>query len=338
MPAINWNNLQNDMRKILLFSLLIIFSFTFNNIYSQKITVNARLDSTVIWIGNHTNLTFEVSQKPGQKVIMPLFSDTIKGGLELVEQAKYDTVKSDEGRIVVKQNYVVTAYDDSLLYIPPFPFVLNGDTVWSKSLSLKVVQPFRVDTVSKTIADIKPVLDPKFDWWGLLKTILLILTLLGIAVVIFIFVRKYILKKPVLEKTAPEEILPAHVIALSKLDKIKQEKAWQSNRSKEYHTELTDVMREYIERIFNIRSMEMTSAEILDSLRIPLSSRKSAYRGLKQILQLADLVKFAKLNPGPDEHELSLVNAYLFVNQTKVEEVKPIEELRSEELKSSKEA
>ncbi|HLP05297.1 MAG TPA: BatD family protein [Paludibacter sp.] len=323
------------MGKFLLFSLSVLL-LPVSTLRGQQITVNARLDSTVIWVGNQTRLSFEVTQRPGQKVDMPIFSDTIGGGLEMVEFPQSDTIKSDNGNILVRKKYIVTAFHDSLLYIPPFPFVVGGDTVWSKSLSLKVVQPFQIDTASKSIADIKPVLDPKFDWAGLFKTILLVLTILAILVVLFVFVRKYILKKPVLEKVVPEEIIPPHIVALSKLDKIKQEKAWQSNRSKEYHTELTDVIREYVERVFNIKSMEMTSAEILDNLRIPLHSQKSAYQGLKQILQLADLVKFAKWNPGPDEHELSLVNAYLFVNQTKVEEVKPLDELRNEELKPAK--
>jgi len=130
-------------------------------------------------------------------------------------------------------------------------------------------------------------------------------------------------------------LLPPHVVALSELDKVKQEKPWQQGRSKEYHTELTNIIREYIERVFSINSMEMTSEEILEHLRTLRSEQKSAYSGLKQILQLADLVKFAKFDPSPDEHELSLLNAYLFVNQTKVEDTKPLDEIKKEEIKEN---
>ncbi len=326
------------MRKFLLL-LFVIASFVQPSLWAQKITVQAKLDSTVMWIGNQTHLTFEVSQQPNQKVNMPVFSDTIVGGLELVEPMRKDTTKSqDGGHILVKQHYTVTAFKDSLLYIPPFPFILNGDTTWSNSLSLKVVQPFKVDTASNTIADIKTVFDPKFDWWELFKTILLILLIIAILVVGFILVRKYIQKRPVFEHVESEEILPAHVIALSQLDKIKNEKSWQHGRIKEYHTELTDVLREYVERIFNIKSMEMTSGEILEHLVAIRNSKKSAYESLKQILQIADLVKFAKWNPTPDENETSLINAYLFVNQTKVEELKPLEEIKSDELKTISES
>jgi len=319
------------MRKFL-FIVLVFFAFAQPYLCAQKITVNARLDSTVIWIGSQTHLTFQVSQQPKQKVLMPIFSDSIVGGLETVEPVKTDTVKSPDGQLLVSQHYVVTSFKDSLIYIPPFPFVINGDTVWSKSLSLKVVQPFKIDTASHKIADIKPVLNSKFDWAAFLLRVLLGFVILGLLVVLYVLYQKYFKKKPVLNEKEIRLLLPADVVALNQLDKIKQEKFWQQGRVKEYHTELTDVIREYVERIFNINSMEMTSEEILDHLRVLKVERKSAYLNLKQILNLADLVKFAKWNAMPEEHELSLQNAYLFINQTKVEEVKPVEEIKNEEL------
>lgn len=318
------------MRKFLLLSLFILLPILFSNLLAQKISVNARLDSTVLKIGDQTQLVFEVTQQPNKKVIMPLFSDTIVGGLEMVEPVKTDTVKSADGHIQVNQRYVVTAFEDSLLFIPSFPFITDGDTVWSKSLSLKVVQPFQIDTTSTSVTDIKPVFEPKFDWLGLLKLVLLILVIVALLVVAFIFIRRYIQNKPVFEKLITEPALPAYLIALNELDRIKSEKAWQQGRSKEYHTELTDVVRIYIERVFELNSMEMTSEEILEHLQMLRSEHKSAYIGLKQILQLADLVKFAKWNATPDDNELSLMNAYLFVNQTKVEVVKPLEALKNQ--------
>ena len=320
------------MRKfLLLFFLLVVLLHS--NSWAQKITVNASLDSTVMWIGNQTHLTFVVSQQPNQKVSFPIFSDSIIGGLELVEPVKFDTLKSPDGHILVKQHYLVTSFKDSLLYIPPFTFVLNGDTVWSKSLSLKVVQPFKIDTASNSIADIKTVLEPKFNWYNLLFIVLLVLAIHGVLILLFFVYKKYFKKLPVLDSKELKLLLPPHVVALSELDKIKQEKPWQQGRSKEYHTELTDIIREYIERVFKVNSMEMTSEEILDQLRNLRIEQKAAYSGLKQIFQLADLVKFAKWNTTPDEHELSLLNAYLFINQTKVEDVIPLEAIKKEEIK-----
>ena len=319
------------MRKYFLMLILFIVPLTLADLWAQKITVNSRLDSTVIWIGNQAHLTFEVSQQPKQKVIMPIFSDSIVGGLDLVEPVKMDTVKSPDGHILVTQHYLVTSFKDSLLYIPPYPFILNGDTVWSKSLSLKVVQPFKIDTASHKIADIKPVFNPKFDWMDFFVKILIGLLIVGLLILLFVLYQKYLKKKPVLDIKEKNLLLPPYVVALSQLDSLKQEKPWQQGRSKEYHTVLTDIIREYIERVFNVNSMEMTSEEILDHLVNLKLEQKAVFLGLRQILQLADLVKFAKWNPTPDEHELSLLNAYLFVNQTKVEDVKHLEDKKKEE-------
>jgi hypothetical protein len=162
---------------------------------AQNITVTARIDSTSMWIGEQTKLSFEISQQPNQKVVTPLFSDTIIGGLEIVEPMKADTVSSPDGHLLVTQHYVVTAFEDSLLYIPPYPFVLNGDTTWSKSLSLKVIQPFVIDTASNQVTDIKSVFTPKFYWKGLIRKILIALLILLLIVALVIVVRRLMHKR-----------------------------------------------------------------------------------------------------------------------------------------------
>jgi len=317
------------MRKILIYCFILSCTF-WVHLAAQNITVTARIDSSTMWIGSQTKLSFEISQRPGQKVVTPVFGDTLVGGLEVVEPMKADTVKSPDGHLLVKQNYTVTSFNDSLIYIPPFPFVANGDTVWSKSLSLKVVQPFVIDTTSNKIADIKSVFTPKFYWRGFFEKAGIVIAVVLLIVALIIIIRRIIQKKPVFAPSVPEVILPPYEVAISKLNAIKQQKLWQHNRSKEYHTELTDVIREYIERTFDIPSMEMTSEEIIQHLNHLKFESKTAYLALNQLLQLADLVKFAKWNPMPDEHELSLNNAFLFVEETKIEEEKPADESNEE--------
>ena len=128
-------------------------------------------------------------------------------------------------------------------------------------------------------------------------------------------------KKPIL-KIKPEKKTPPHEIAIRELDEIKQQKLWQHGLNKEYYTNLTDTLRKYIVHRFGVDAMEMTSGEILDIIRKEAEAG-SVYGNLEQILKLSDLVKFAKLKTLPDENDLSLVNAYLFVNQTKIVEVAP---------------
>ena len=97
---------------------------------------------------------------------------------------------------------------------------------------------------------------------------------------------------------------------------LKNVKLWQQGLNKEYYTALTETVRRYIVDRFGVNAMELTSAEILDSLRKD-EEVASVYDRLKQILLLADFVKFAKIHPLPDENDLSLTNAYSFVNETK---------------------
>ena len=114
------------------------------------------------------------------------------------------------------------------------------------------------------------------------------------------------------------------MVALQELDKLKTSKLWQKGQEKDYYTGLTDILREYIDGRFKIDAPEMISDDIIAAVHLATDT-KSATDGLAQILKLADLVKFAKYTPFADENDLSLVNAYLFVNQTKIEE-RPTEE------------
>lgn len=300
--------------------LILLFFLLSGQLSAQEFTVQSRIDSTQIWIGQQTEVHFEITQRTHKRVQSPIFSGSIIDGLELVQQVKTDSTTSPDGHLVVLQSYVITSFYDSLYLIPAFPFVIDDDTVWSNPLSLKVIQPFVIDTASMQLADIKGVLKPQFNlWFWLKKMIPWMLGLILIAGIVFLII--YLLKNS--KKEAPVVVVPresAHLLALKQLDALKQEKPWMQGRYKEYHTALTDILREYIERVFEIPAPEMTSEELMSYLSMLKDENKNAWLAIRQILQLADLVKFAKWSPSPDEHELSLTNAILFVNETKVEE------------------
>ena len=103
---------------------------------------------------------------------------------------------------------------------------------------------------------------------------------------------------------------------MEKLDNIRERKIWQNGQVKEYHTELTDVVREYIGRRFEVRSTEKTSDETLRAMKPLLEEQKELYTGLARMLQLADLVKFAKWSATPAENAGCLHTAYMFVRET----------------------
>lgn len=309
------------MKRIFVYCLLLIIPFiSALDTKAQSISVEAGIDSTMLWIGQQAKLSFRVDQTPEMQVQFPYFSDTIPGGLDIVEPVKIDSTHNSEGRLIIKHDYVVTAFEDSLLYIPSMPFVVGDDTVWSNSLSLKVVQPFELDMESNTIADIKPVYKPRFNWKAFFFWTLLILLVIALVVIIFIFVRKYIQKKPIFETDDKLPDLPPYVVALAALNKIKDEKLWQQGRLKEYFTELTDTIRQYVDGVYGVNAMEMTSDEILSSLAFMRREQKESYAKLQDILKLSDLVKFAKWKPLPNESEQALKNAFAFIEETKPEE------------------
>ncbi len=284
---------------------------------AQPTTVSATMDSTILLVGEQTRLTFTVAQMRGRQVCAPVFSDTIVSGLEIVERLPLDTQLADDGLLLVSQSYVLTSFDSALYFIDAQPFVDGADTLYSNPLSLKVVS-IPVDTAQHAIADIKPVYAPPFDWPLFWLIVLITLGVVALAVIGF-FVYRYVKRHaaPSAEVAEPQDLRPAHEIALERLDVIKAEKLWQQNRAKEYHTQLTDVVRDYIARRFGICAVEQTSAEILAGIQPELSGQKTVYADLKTLLTTSDLVKFAKYKPLVSEDEKSLALAYQFVEATK---------------------
>ena len=281
-----------------------------------QVSVKASIDSSLILIGKQSHLIFEVTQPRDVKVGFPQFADTLQKGIIIVQKSKPDTVKLDRNRLKVMQALTITSFDTALYYIPPFKFAAGNDTVQSAALSLKVIS-YSIDTTTQTIFDIKKVFAPPFDWGHFFRLVGLITLILLILVVVAFILWKYAFKKtiPFIAKTTPK--LPPYQVALNELDRIQKLKLWQQGREKEYYTLLTDTIRTYIQDRFNIATKEKTSSEILEDTAVLQTEYGAAYDSLKKLLQLGDLVKFAKWRPLPEENELSINICYLFVNQTR---------------------
>jgi hypothetical protein len=147
----------------------------------------------------------------------------------------------------------------------------------------------------------------------------LILAVLGILIILaFLFYLKKRKKaEPVFQIRSKIQLLP-HELALSEIEKLRLKKLWQAGRTKEYHSELTDILRKYLESGFNIMAIEMTSQEIIDSLRTQNNMHNDSIRKINHILAMADLVKFAKMQPLPVENDMNMENAVAFVLDTSV--------------------
>ncbi len=123
--------------------------------------------------------------------------------------------------------------------------------------------------------------------------------------------------KPIIKKIKIEPKLPPHQQALKEIERIKGDKTLRTADPKTYYTELTDVLRTYMEERFGFNAMEMTSSEIIDKLQE--INDKESIKDLMYLFQTADLVKFAKHSPLMNENDMNLVNAVDFINNTKVE-------------------
>ena len=290
------------------------------------IVVSASIDSTTLMLGDQTAMHLQVTHDATEQVEMPAFGEVLQEGIEIVEKSPIDTTKLQDGRIQLTQDLTLTSFKDSLFVLDPVAFVSGGDTFLTDPLALNVVQPFEVDT-TLAITDIKDIEQAPIWWWGILRWVLLAfgITLLavGIGFLIYWLATR---RKPQEEEIAPELLRPADEVALEKLDEIKAAKIWKDGKVKEYQTDLTDVVREYIGRRFEVRSSEKTSDETLRELKpiltgsqpsdISIQDGKALYERLKQMLQTADLVKFAKWHTTPDENESALTTAYDFVKET----------------------
>ena len=279
------------------------------------IVVSASIDSTRLMIGDQTALHLSVTQEANEHVEMPVFGETLQDGIEIIDRSAIDTTTLPDGRLQLSQELTLTSFKDSLFPVAPIAVVSGTDTFFTDPMALNVIQPFEVDS-SLAITDIKDIEKAPIYWWGIIRWILLALAIIGLFVGAYYGVqwyRKHFLKEE--EVIEPELLRPADEVALEKLDEIKAQKIWKDGKVKEYQTELTDVVREYIGRRFDVQSTEKTSDETLRAMK-PLID-KELFAKLSKMLQLADLVKFAKWHTTPDENEQALSTAYEFVNETK---------------------
>lgn len=283
-----------------------------------SIIVSAAIDSSLIMIGDQTDLHLQAVCTPSEQVAFPVYGDELIPGLEIVDRTIIDTTNLKDGRVQYDQYLTLTGFRDSLFYIEPVAFTSGNDTFWSESLSLNVIQPFELDT-TLAITDIKPIAKAPIWWWGIIRWILLTLVLVGLVIGGYFAWKKWgylLTHQPSDTRHPAEPARPCEEVALEKLDAIKSEKIWQTGETKKYHTLITDVIREYIAGRFEVSSAEKTSDETLRAMKDKLADNKDLYIRLRQMLSLADLVKFAKWQTTPEENERSLTDAYTFVQET----------------------
>jgi hypothetical protein len=303
------------LRKIIVV-LAIIAAYPVGTIFCQNITVESAIDKNKIVIGDQIGLNYSFVKENWVQVDLPLLSGKIIDGIEIIGLPVIDSVSEGNKSSKISLKYTITSFDTGMYYLPPLPFVVHKqygtDTLFSKASYLEVMA-VEIDTTG-TIRDIKTVALAPLTFLELLPYILGILIL---GLIAYFAVKYYRKRKERISDLIPAKPAePVHITALRELDKIKAQKLWQQKQVKEYYVKITHVIRWYISKRFNIPALEETSDEILDQLTFLKLNQKN-YEELERLLNFADLVKFAKGEPNPDDNIVHLDNAYDFIKRTR---------------------
>ena len=307
--------------KRLLIILFCILHFALCIDIKSQVVVSADIDSVQMFIGQQAKLSIQAIQPQDYTLQFPIFSDIVVSNLELVSTLRPDTVQLDNGQLQVTNSYIVTSFDSALVYMPGFDVLAGEDVYTTNPLSIKIVD-MPIDTTQQAITDIKDVYNPPIDWMFYLTIVgSILLAILLLALVLYL-VNKYLKSRENKdEEVVVEPIDPrkAHEIAYEELDALRQKQLWQAQQFKAYYTELTEILRRYISNRYGIDAMEQTSDEVMTEFRQnkELRDKKEEIKLLADVLQLADLVKFAKWQPLSDECERSFHQVTQFIDQTK---------------------
>ncbi len=280
-----------------LLALLLISNFSFAQ--------TANLDTNSILIGEQIN--FSISNEISATEAWPTYEEFLVEGVEIIKEGKLDTSEN-----LISQNFIITAWDSGSYYIPPIAFSATSKT---EGLLLNV-QTITLEEGAQ-LKDIKQPMEAPIGWSDIWPWLLGILIL---AIIIFLL-KKYVFnKKESVKIEKPKVVIPADVTALQQLTKLNEEQVWQAGNIKQYHTELSEIIRRYTEDRFKFIALELATDEILSELKSKVNNEQLA--SITILLQRADLAKFAKSKPDANENKESMQLAKHFVSQTKQQEIK----------------
>ena len=304
--------------------LAIVLTINFLSAFAQ-VKVEGKIDPMEILVGQQAGITLTVTAKEGQQVEWPEFKYTeqITPGVEVVSTSTPDTTRTGDGQQVLTRVYTITSFDDTLYYLPPMKVKVGGKAYPTRKLALKVLT-IEVDTLHPNqFYPPKTVQAPPFAWseWAPLFWLSLLMLVLLVAVV-YLYVRLRD-NKPIISRIRFIKHLPPHQKAMMEIGRIKAEGFDTEGEQKEYYTRLTDALRTYLEERFGIQAMEMTSGEIIQ--RLQQEEDLAKIEELRQLLETADLVKFAKHSALLGERDRNMESVITFIQTTKRDDAPVIE-------------
>jgi hypothetical protein len=287
------------------------------NLLSFSQNIEASLSKKKILIGEQVKLKFDLKGISG-KITWPVLKDTINAHIELIDSV----IKQTKDKQTEKE-YIITSFDSGYYAIPPFKFLVDSQLVETNPLLLEV-HTVEADT-TKEFKDIKEIkaesysvsekIKDFFQW--LVDHWYIPLAVMVLIAGLIIYIRSK--RKKQLVPTEPVVVLPLHEQLLLDLDSLDKKQLWQTGQVKLYYVELTDLLRVYIEKRYEVTALEQTTDQLTNNLKSSGISYESL-EILRSILQMADMVKFAKLIPGQYENQGAVDNAKRFAVLTQTKE------------------
>ena len=283
---------------------------------AQGVETRFYVDTAKLSIGDQIQVYLEARFNPQKnRVLFPVLPDSI-GPVEVLDK-KMDTVVG-RNQTAFRQRYTITCFDSGRWALPAQRFdiqPLNGSASyaqWTDSILIDVNIPV-VDT-SQPFKPIMPLREAGRPLKEIVLFILIgILTLLALLLLIW-YLRKRIRNK-INVSTEPEVKRTPYEQAMYDLNVLESKALWQNGNEKEYHTTLNDILRAYLEAAFGYDCFEKTNGEILKLIRRDKELKKFTEK-LKWVFETADMVKFARSQPSPQEHEESFILGKFFVEES----------------------
>jgi hypothetical protein len=286
--------------------IFLLFFFLPGILLAQEVWLTAKTEIDTFRIGSWIDVHVEGKFNAAIDTIAPLVKDSI-GLFEVVKIER----SGDDPKWLIR----LTTIDSGKIFLPPieYGYKIKGDTnthkAYTNSLLLNIAG-IAIDPKGE-IKDIKPPMSAPWLFEDFLPYLIALIVLAALAGGFYYYWQKKKQRKRLLVNE--KVIIPPHHEALAALRKLEEKKLWQQGLVKQYYSEVTEIIRLFFEKRWNIIALELTTYEILAQMKhIPEALK--VWNEMESFFTTADLVKFAKYEPSPAEHENEMRTAYEIVH------------------------
>ncbi|MGH7597866.1 MAG: hypothetical protein ACREOI_16075 [bacterium] len=286
--------------------------------------MESRVDKSNITIGDTVRYAVKLTRDKNVQVRWPALGANL-GAFEIRDYQKPDP-RQAKGRVVEEIAYTISTFDTGRFVIPPLAieYQTPPDSTWHQMQTEKL-EIYVASTLPSEAGDIRDIKSPwelPRDWKLIIIIGLIVLAFLVLAAAGFYYWRKRQGKGILPERKEPPR--PAHEVAWEALRKLRESDLLTTGQIKAFYIELSEIVRRYIEGRYFIPALELTTGELMDDLK-QATLESDARDLLRGLLEMSDLVKFAKHTPANEEHERALQLAESFVEMTKLVMMAPAE-------------